>query len=121
MTRVRKSTSILNTTSNTLYSSDTYPKIRKTNSKMGKKDNLFFLIRQGWDINKIAIIIDSKAYRTLGGYPLWEKKEDIEQLNTAIAKGNLLFEGQDKNLLISIDIISQMSVTTNKRYVRISC
>ncbi|RPB28791.1 hypothetical protein L211DRAFT_844865 [Terfezia boudieri ATCC MYA-4762] len=67
---------------------------------MGGKKNLFFPIRQGWDSNKVAAIIDGKAYRTLGSYSIWGKGE--EQHIDAIAKGRLLLEKQDENLPAAI-------------------
>ncbi|RPB21241.1 hypothetical protein L211DRAFT_840845 [Terfezia boudieri ATCC MYA-4762] len=68
---------------------------------MGKKDNLFFSIQPGWNKNKIVVIIQGMAYRTIKSYLLWGKKEEVEKLNSVAARGRLLIE-QDKNLPISI-------------------
>ncbi|RPB23571.1 hypothetical protein L211DRAFT_849557 [Terfezia boudieri ATCC MYA-4762] len=73
---------------------------------MGRKDNLFFLIRQGWESNKIAAIIDSKAYRTLGSYSIWglsEKEEDAIVHIDSLARGLCLFDGPGKDLPTSVD------------------
>ncbi|RPB20964.1 hypothetical protein L211DRAFT_851851 [Terfezia boudieri ATCC MYA-4762] len=61
---------------------------------MGGKKNLFFPIRQGWDSNKVAAIIDGEAYRTLESYSIWGKEEHID----SIVKGRLLLEKQDENI-----------------------
>ncbi|RPB20027.1 hypothetical protein L211DRAFT_895487 [Terfezia boudieri ATCC MYA-4762] len=66
---------------------------------MGKKGNLFFPVQKGWDSNKLAAIIDGKAYRTLGSYSLWgvpEASADMRKHIDAIARGsNLLESGKD--------------------------
>ncbi|RPB24378.1 hypothetical protein L211DRAFT_849104 [Terfezia boudieri ATCC MYA-4762] len=61
---------------------------------MGGKKNLFFPIRQRWDSNKVAAIIDGEAYRTLESYSIWGKEEHTD----SIAKGRLLLEKQDENI-----------------------
>ncbi|RPB18165.1 hypothetical protein L211DRAFT_854393 [Terfezia boudieri ATCC MYA-4762] len=65
---------------------------------MGGKKNLFFLIRQEWDSNKVAAIIDGEAYRTLESYSIWGKEEHTD----SIAKGCLLLEKQNENIQAEI-------------------
>ncbi|RPB21756.1 hypothetical protein L211DRAFT_869773 [Terfezia boudieri ATCC MYA-4762] len=67
---------------------------------MGKTQNgnLFFPIRRGWDTNKLAAIIDGKAYRTLGSYSVWGAsggREDMREHIDAISRGSILVDNSD--------------------------
>ncbi|RPB23585.1 hypothetical protein L211DRAFT_849577 [Terfezia boudieri ATCC MYA-4762] len=84
---------------------------------MGKpqKGNLFFPIRRGWDTNKLAAIIDGKAYRTLGSYSVWEaseEKADIRKHIDAISKGSILFDSDNSDLPARLKVIKLAQLDT---------
>ncbi|RPB19087.1 hypothetical protein L211DRAFT_853496 [Terfezia boudieri ATCC MYA-4762] len=59
-------------------------------SKKGK--GLFFPIQPHWNKDKLAVIIDGKAYRSLESYNIWETKETTKGLIDAVARGSLLID-----------------------------
>ncbi|RPB23592.1 hypothetical protein L211DRAFT_849583 [Terfezia boudieri ATCC MYA-4762] len=82
---------------------------------MGKNDKLFFSIRQGWDTNKVAAIIDGKAYRTLGSYSVWGAsggRPDIRKHIDAISKGAILFDSDNAALPSRIEVIEPAHLDT---------
>ncbi|RPB24371.1 hypothetical protein L211DRAFT_849093 [Terfezia boudieri ATCC MYA-4762] len=82
---------------------------------MGKNDKLFFPIQQGWDTNKVAAIIDGKAYRTLGSYSVWGTsggRPDIRKHIDAISKGAILFDSDNAALPSRIEVIEPAHLDT---------
>ncbi|RPB19796.1 hypothetical protein L211DRAFT_852905 [Terfezia boudieri ATCC MYA-4762] len=82
---------------------------------MGKAGSLFFPIKEGWDTNKVAAIIDGKAYRTLGSYSIWgatEGRKDMREHVDAISRGLLLLDSANNNLPTTIQDVEPMQLDT---------
>ncbi|RPB17941.1 hypothetical protein L211DRAFT_852948 [Terfezia boudieri ATCC MYA-4762] len=84
---------------------------------MGKNQNgnLFFPIRRGWDTNKLAAIIDSKTYRTLGSYSVWGalgERADIGKHIDAILRSSILFDSNNSDLPTTLKVMKPAQLDT---------